>query len=111
MLGADTMGLVLAGNAYSKDMMAHKLILQARWGLLMPIFLVFLYESHNECQVELSTVLADDKRERIPELVELLMQEQLRNLLTDFVQSKSEDVNFIFWWQYMDMISVLLLFT
>ena len=63
------MELVLTGKAHNKGMRAHIRTMQALWRLVMPTFLSFLSEAHNECQVELSTKLANDKRERIPELV------------------------------------------
>ena len=53
MLGAGIVEHVLAGKAYNKGMSAHKLTLQALWGLLMPIILAFLSDAHNEYQVEL----------------------------------------------------------
>ncbi|KAJ8893011.1 hypothetical protein PR048_005592 [Dryococelus australis] len=111
LLGQGAVELVLAGKAYNKYMRAHKLPLQPLWRILVPTFLPFLTESNNDYHTELFILVNDETPERIPELVSLLMQERVRNLLAAFIESKSEDVNFIFWWQYMDMVSILLLFT
>jgi len=48
---------------------------------------------------------ADDNPERILEMIKFLMQNQFRKQMKDFVNRKSEDVNFIFWWRYMEMVS------
>ena len=47
----------------------------------------------------------------IPQLITYLKQEQFDSLLKDFIASKSEDVHFVVWWNYMDMVSTLLQFT
>lgn len=77
----------------------------------MPTLLSFVAEADKECRALISTIVADDKPEQIPELVSFLIQERFFKLLTDFVESESENVNFIFWWQYMNMVSILLQFT
>ena len=49
--------------------------------------------------------------ERIADLIVFLKEEPLNKLLIDFVTSNSNDANFTFWWNYMKMISIMLLFT
>ena len=78
---------------------------------MVPTLLSFVAESDEECHKEISAMAADDKPERIPELITFLKQERVQNLLKDFIASKSDDVNFVFWWDYMDMVSILLQFT
>lgn len=53
----------------------------------------------------------DDDPQTITELITVVDQEKVRNLLHNFVESRSDDVNFCFWWQYMDMVSILLQYT
>jgi len=111
LLGQGTVELVRAGKAYNKGMRAHKLTLQALWRIVAPTFLVFVAEMDKECHDQLSKMAVDANPEQIPEMITFLMQEQFNKLMKDFVDSKSEDVNFIFWWRYMDMVSILLQFT
>lgn len=111
LLGEGAVQLVLSGKAYSKAMRAHKLTVQALWRLLLPTFLLFAAESNKECYDEVSAMAADDNPERIPELIACLRQEMFHIVLKDFVASRSDDVNFVFWWNYMDMVSILLHFT
>ena len=54
---------------------------------------------------------ADDDPESIPELITSLKEVRFHKVLKDYVESKSNDVNFVFWWCYMDMVSILLQFT
>ncbi|XP_063763531.1 uncharacterized protein LOC134880508 [Eleginops maclovinus] len=111
LLGEGAVMLVMSGKAYNKGMRAHKLTLQALWQLLLPTFLAFAAESNKECHDEISAMAADENPEMIPQLITYLKQEQFDSLLKDFIASKSEDVNFVFWWNYMDMVSTLLQFT
>ena len=111
LLGEGAVQLVLSGKAYNKAMRAHKLTLQALWRLLLPTFLLFAAESDKKCHDEVSAMAADDNPETIPELITCLKQERFHKLLKDFIESKSDDVNFVFWWNYMDMVSILLQFT
>lgn len=111
LLGEGAVQLVMSGKAYNKAMRAHKLTLQALWQLMLPTLLLFAAESRDECHNEISAMAADDNPEMIPQLITCLKQEQFHSLLKDFIASKSEDVNFVFWWNYMDMVSTLLQFT
>ena len=62
-------------------MRAHKLSLQALWRILVPTFLSYVDDAVNDNHNELSTLIADNKSERIPELVSLVMQQKYRKLL------------------------------
>ena len=105
------MQIVMARKAYNKAMRAHKLTLQALWRILLPKFLLYAEESDKECHDGVAAMAADEDQERIPELITSLKEERFHRLLQDFVESKSNDVNFVFWWCYMDMVSILLQFT
>ena len=54
---------------------------------------------------------ADDDSQTIPELITFFDQDKFRKLLAGFVESRSGVVNFSFWWQYMDMVAILLQYT
>ena len=111
LLGPGAVELVLAGKAYNKAMRAHKLTLQALWRLLMPSLLAFVAEADADCHACISRMAADDDSQTIPELITFLDQDKFRKLLADFVESRSDVVNFSFWWQYMDMVAILLQYT
>ena len=111
LLGEGAVQLVMAGKAYNKAMRAHKLTLQALWRILLPKFLLYAEESDKECHDGVAAMAADEDQERIPELITRLKEERFHRLLQDFVESKSNDVNFVFWWRYMDMVSIILQFT
>ena len=98
--------LVMAGKAHNKAMRAHKLTLQALWRILLPKFLLYAEESDKECHDEVAAMAADDDPESIPELVASLKEVRFHKLFKDFAESKSNDVNFVFWWCYMDIVSV-----
>ena len=84
-------------------MRAHKLTLQALWQILLPTFLVFAAESNKECHDEVSGMVADDILELILQLITYLKKKQFDSLLKDFIASQSEDINFVFWWNNIDM--------
>ena len=111
LLGPGAVELVLAGNSYNRAMRAHKLTLQALWRLLIPSFLSIVAEADADCHACLSRMAADDDSQTIPELITFLDQDKFRKLLAGFVESRSDVVNFSFWWQYMDMVAILLQYT
>ena len=100
-----------AGRAYNKAMRAHKLTLQVLWRLLMPSLISFVAEADADCHAYLSRMAADDDSQTIPELITVLDQDKFRKLLAGFVESRSDVVNFSYWWQYMDMVAILLQYT
>jgi hypothetical protein len=106
LLGEGAVQLVMSGKAYNKAMRAHKLTLQALWRILLPAFLSLVEESDKDFHDEMVAMAADDEPESIPELITGLKSERFHKLLKDFVESKSNDVNFVFWWSYMDMVSI-----
>lgn len=97
LLGEGAVQLVMLGKAYNKAMKAHKLTLQALWRTLFPAFLSFAEESDKDCHDEVAAIAAADEPESIPELITSLKSERFHKLLKDFVDSKSDDVNFVFW--------------
>ena len=87
-------------------MRAHKLTLQALWQILLPVFLVFVKVSVKDCYDDIASLTAIDDLENIPLLISSLKAERFQKLLKDFVETKSTNVNFVFWWSYMDMVSI-----
>ena len=61
-----------------------------------------------DCHACLSRLAADDDSRTVPELITCLDQDKFRKFLAGFVESRSDVVNFSFWWQYMDMVAILL---
>ena len=105
------MQLVLSGKAYNKAMRAHQLTFQALWLLLLPACILFVAEPINKFHDEVFAMTTDDNPERNPELITCLKQERVHKLLKDFIASKFDHVNFVFRWNYMGMVSILLQFT
>ena len=110
LLGQGTASLVLSGKAYNKGMRAHKLTVQALWRILVPTFLSYVAETDKDFHTELLAILSNETPEKTPEIVTFLMQERFQKYFKHLFETKSENVNFVFWWQYMDMVSIQLSF-
>jgi hypothetical protein len=72
---------------------------------------VFVKEPDKDCYDDIASLTVIDDLENIPLLISILKSERFEKLLKNFVERKSTDVNFVFWWSYMDMVSILLQFT
>ena len=102
--------LVFSGKAYSKAMRTHKITVQALWKILMPKLMAFLAESNNELHRKICSVIKNNNE--ITMLVSILQEDQYCRALAEFVETESKkNANFKFWWQYIEMFSILLLFT
>ena len=106
-VGEGAASLILNGKSYAKAMRVHKLTYKALWQLLLPAFLAFVENK----DPELAKMVSEECKN--PEiLIDLLTKHHVTSLLREFSRKESEkDVNFSFWWQYLEMISTLLLFT
>ena len=91
---------------YSKAMRAYKITVQALWTVLMPKLMSFLQENNSKLYSQISLVMNDDIK--IAELVSILQKEQHCKPLAEFATTESQNVKF--WWQYIEMFSILLLF-
>ena len=107
-LGPGTVKQVMCGKAYNKGLRCHKLSLQALWHILVPSLLTFCEEHDPKCHKDIE-VLMNDKADNTVNLVSLLAEERFQIILTSFIKSMS-DVNSKFWWNYMEMVGMLLLF-
>ena len=61
-------------------------------------------------QVDLESAAQSDDPSKFDSLVTMLNSDRYRNVMEKFILSKEADVNFQYWWQYMNMVSTLLLF-
>lgn len=100
----------LNGTSYAKGVRAHKLTLQSLWQILILQFLTTLQESNTVLKEELVKMAQSDEPDQYESLVTHLASASFRNCLDDFISSKCEDVNFLYWWNYMKMVHTLLLF-
>jgi len=89
-------------------MRAHKLTFQALWRLLLPQFLDYLEQHESDFKQELDNAVAsaDDT-----ELIAFVSTDRFQAVTSKFMSTLKDNVNFAFWWQYMEMVSVLLMFT
>ena len=110
LLGEGAAELVFSGKAYSKAMRTHKITVQALWKILMPKLMAFLAESNKELDRKICSVIKNNNE--IIMLDSMLQEDQYCRALAEFVETESKkNVNFKFWWQYIEMFSILLLFT
>jgi hypothetical protein len=91
-------------------MRTHKITLQALWKSLLPLLLKFYQTSYPNHYQEISAFASST--ESAEELITSLKSSAGQDAFDDFVKQKSEEnVNFLFWWSYMEMVSILLMFT
>ena len=114
-LGPRTVERTLAGKDYNKGTRVHKITLQAMWQLLLPKLLVYLEEKDNELRQELRQSLEksvqSNKEEDFLKLLDLVSSDKFRTALHSFIAfEKEKNPNLEYWWQYMEMVSILLLF-
>ena len=103
LLGPNSAEQVLAGKAYSRGLRAHKITFQAMWRILLPQLLDYAKDSDNEFANQLN----NDNTE---ELVLILATNQFKTPLQSFLERYTTNVNCKFWWDYMQMVQLLLMF-
>jgi len=104
-LGPRAAEQVLAGKNYARGMRTHKLTLQALWRILMPQLLDTLAETDTALRTEIVSV-----KDKPDILLPLLASPKFQAIFEQHVTSKSNP-NFKFWWEYMQMVEILLHFT
>ena len=103
---------VISGKGYARAMRTHKLTLQALWQLLLPQLSAHLDSVDVELRAELDSLGKSSDTEAISQMVDTLASERFQQPILDFVKVlKEEDPNAEFWWNYMEMVSILLYFT
>ena len=110
LLGPNATEHVMNGKAYKRAMCAHKITLQSLWQLLMPFPLAFCRNSSPDLFQDICDLACSPDNARA--LITSLMSPRVKKMLDEFVTQRSkENVNFKFWWNYMEMVSILLMFT
>ena len=114
LLGEVATQKVFVGKSYSKAMRAHKITTQVLWRILTPKFIEFLSSQNPDLSKVMNYEIKKykDGDKSYADLMSLLQKDEWRNYFSAFVKENSdESVNFSFWWKYMEMISILLMFT
>lgn len=109
LFGEGTALKVLNGRSYDKGMRGHKLTAQSLWNVILPKFRLYL-DSDSEGSDLLEKI--DSNIDDLISLLVTLEQSDFNNKMQLFILEEGDkDVNFKFWWTYLEMVSVLLLFT
>ena len=110
LLGEVAIDKVLAGKCYSKAVRAHKITLQALWQLLLPELSNYLQDKNPYLRNQMVELAQLDDSENVDQLVAMLSSPQFQNEMSSFLASHEEDATFQYWWQYMEMVCILLRF-
>lgn len=110
LLGPNADENVMNGKAYKRAMRAHKITLQALWRMLVPLLLRSCERTNADLARQISHLLSSVQH--VNGLITSLKSPEFQTVFDEFVVQKSqENVNFKFWWNYMEMVSTLLDFT
>ena len=110
-LGPRTVERALAGKDYNKGTRVHKITLQAMWQLILPQVLAFIVEKDNELKQNLERSVQSNSKEDYLTLLDLLSSTRYQALLSSFITTKKDkNPNFEYWWNYIEMVRILLLF-
>ena len=104
LMGQKTAENVMAGKDFSKVLRAHKITSQALWQIILPQLSNFI--QNKDIAMKNSLKNAED----YDDLIRVLSEDKFCNILSHFVSSHHSDTNFIFWWDYIQMVKVLLMF-
>ena len=109
-LGPGAAELVFSGKAYKKAMRAHKQSIQALWRILISKFFKELAQINNDLYESICSIQGDC--DKIAGLVAMIQGDTYQKIFAEFIESECEkNANFHFWWGYMEMVSILLMFT
>lgn len=98
----------MAGKAYARAIRMHKMTLQALWQLILPQLYSYLDEHDTELKEKLQNDLRPNNS-NLTGLLNTLSTEKFRSIMNGFeLKLREDNPNFLFWWQYMDMVSILL---
>ncbi|KAG1656012.1 hypothetical protein GQR58_024202 [Nymphon striatum] len=112
LLGPISTEKIMMGKSYAKGVRAHKLTWQALWQLLLPQFISFLEENNLELQKRILDMIQEanlKEDQKFDTLVSTLSSPEFTDLAA-FVKGKEQDPNFMYWWCYMEMVSILMRF-
>ena len=60
-------------------------------------------------EVENRHLIDQENYDNLDELIEMLSTVQFHEMLTSFIQENETNANFSFWWQYMELVAILLI--
>ena len=107
-LGANAVQNVISDKGYACAMRTHKLTLQTLWQLLLPQLSAHLDSVDVELRAELDSLGPSSDTGAISQMVDTLASERFHQPILKFVKVlKEEDPNVEFWWNYMEMVSIL----
>ena len=110
LLGPNATEHVMNGKAYKRAMRAHKITRQSLWQLLMPFLLELCQKSFPDLFQEISDLACFPDNARA--LITSLKSPRVKKMLDEIVAQRSEEnVNLKFWWNYVEMVPILLMFT
>ena len=66
----------------------------------------YLQEHNEQLKIDL-----DQASALIDNLTAIIDTDRFRNAMALFLEDRQNNVNFKFWWQYMEMVTILLMFT
>ena len=104
LMGQKTVENVMAGKDFSKYVCAHKITSQGLWQIILPQLLNFI--QNEDIDMKNSSENAAD----YDSLIRVFSGDKFCNILSHFVNSHRSDPNFMFWWDYLQMVKVLLMF-
>ncbi len=107
LLGRKTAENAMIGKTYEKAVRAHKITSQAMWQILLPQILEYLQQTDSQLRESIDNAICEDDDE---ELINILSTEKWRDSLISFSGTHAADKNFMFWWDYLMMVNVLLMF-
>lgn len=108
LMGPNSTEKALTGKSYAKGIRAHKLTVQALWQLLIPQLLEYLEELDQGLKDDIENAVRSNEPDDYSALIAILASAKFRTHLSTFAQD--QDPNFQFWWQYMNMVCILLRF-
>ncbi|MES9880098.1 MAG: hypothetical protein ABW185_04375 [Sedimenticola sp.] len=109
-LGPNSTDKAMSGKSYSKGVRAHKLTLQALWQLLLPQVMSYIDEQDGDLKDDIVNAAKSDEPHGCDVLVTILTSADFCNHMDSFLRDKADDLNFQYWWQYMNMVCILLRF-
>ena len=112
LLGDNSVQQIMAGKSYARSVRAHKLTFQALWHFLLPKLYSYLEELDKDYKTDLlESVQKYDTSCSVDTLTNILASDTFKRHMDTFVDHiKNENPDITFWWNYMEMVNILLYF-
>ena len=101
----------MSGKHYKKSVRTHKLSFQALWRLLHPHLIDYFRKHDPIFPADTGHLIDQEKHYNLDELIAMLSRDQFHDMLTSFIQENEATAIVSFWWQYMEIVAILLRFT